>query len=398
MSKLIDLAFDRRGSLVVVAGLALIPLAGIAGAALDYSRGAQVKTQIQTAADLAALAGIRAAVPTGELRAQTAMAAFQAQTAGLSVTPTVTATSSRVNVSASSSVPTVLIKLMRIDNMTVHAAASAAKLMEGPPPCILALNKTASPGIQFSGGSSFSAVGCAIHSNSAANGAVSATNNASLSAAGLCAVGTVNVPDALKSIAQPYCDPLPDPFANVASPPTGSCTATNRKVNPNQTVTLSPGTYCGGLTLQGAVTLNPGVYVIVGKLAINSQAAIRGEGVTFYLTGPDAEFSVNAGGILELSAPTTGDTKGILFFQDRFANPWATNTFNGGSETKVSGAFYTPTQTIRFTGSSALTQSASFMPIIADKVEMSGNFAGTASGMLLPAPLPKTESGVKLIN
>src|SRR6185437_10757317 len=58
---------------------------------------------------------------------------------------------------------------------------------------------------------------------------------------------------------QVSCAMLPDPFSTY-NVPTNACTYTNMTVNSN--VTLSPGTYCGGLKITGNsnVTLSPGLY------------------------------------------------------------------------------------------------------------------------------------------
>jgi len=47
-------------------GLAVIPIVGIIGGAVDFSHRAQVRSQLQAAADAAALAGARA-VQNGQL-------------------------------------------------------------------------------------------------------------------------------------------------------------------------------------------------------------------------------------------------------------------------------------------------------------------------------------------
>jgi hypothetical protein len=47
---------DRRGGVAVIFGLALVPLAGLMGAALDYSRAANAKTTAQSAVDSAVIA------------------------------------------------------------------------------------------------------------------------------------------------------------------------------------------------------------------------------------------------------------------------------------------------------------------------------------------------------
>jgi hypothetical protein len=120
----------------------------------------------------------------------------------------------------------------------------------------------------------------------------------------------------------------------------------------------------------------PGVYVIGGRLTITSQATVTGSGVTF----PNAGFTVDAQGLVELSAPTEVTYGGIFFFQDRYANQGFISTLTGGF--------------------SSTTQTVPFMPIIADQVEITGSVKATAqsSTMDLAYPLPKTESGIRLVN
>ncbi|HEX2679923.1 MAG TPA: pilus assembly protein TadG-related protein, partial [Candidatus Dormibacteraeota bacterium] len=89
--------------------------------------------------------------------------------------------------------------------------------------------------------------------------------------------------------------PAPDPYANRTPPSPTSCTYTKygdngNNSNPqtiNTTKTLSPGTYCGGLNINGnaVVTMLPGTYIMDGG-GFNAQggAVITGLGVTIYVT------------------------------------------------------------------------------------------------------------------
>jgi hypothetical protein len=135
-----------------------------------------------------------------------------------------------------------------------------------------------------------------------------------------------------------------------------------------------------------------------GPLTINSQAAVTGTGVTFYLTGSQAGFTINAAAALSLEAPRTGDYGGILIFQDRTANTSATNTLNGSAGTKLVGAIYTATQTVSVTGGSGFGQQSQLMPIIADQIKFSGSTTANAdvSGFNMAAPLPKGGSEARL--
>ena len=140
------------------------------------------------------------------------------------------------------------------------------------------------------------------------------------------------------------------------------------------------------------------MYVIKGPLTINSQAAVTGTGVTFYLTGSQAGFTINAGAALSVEAPKTGDYGGILIFQDRTANSGATNNLNGSAGTKLVGAIYTATQTVSVSGGSGFGQQSPLMPIIADQIKFSGSMTANAdvTGFNMAAPLPKAGSEARL--
>ena len=64
--------------------------------------------------------------------------------------------------------------------------------------------------------------------------------------------------------------------------------------------------------------------------------------------------SISNGGNITLSAPTTGQTAGILFFGDRNAPSSNTNVLSGFTTANLQGAIYFPTQTMQY-GSSAGT-------------------------------------------
>lgn len=50
---------DQKGGVAILFGLALLPLVGFAGAAIDYSRATMVHTKMQTAVDMASLAIVK---------------------------------------------------------------------------------------------------------------------------------------------------------------------------------------------------------------------------------------------------------------------------------------------------------------------------------------------------
>jgi hypothetical protein len=123
-------------------------------------------------------------------------------------------------------------------------------------------------------------------------------------------------------------------------PAAGTCLAPNAGVVNNTGATmqfLNPGTYCtGGIDIKNAnVTLNPGIYVLVGSqfqveangiLTVSTTSAPGG--VTLVFTDPGGTPYPNANGnptamvvdsnatVNQLSAPTSGTTQGILIIGD----------------------------------------------------------------------------------
>ena len=157
--------------------------------------------------------------------------------------------------------------------------------------------------------------------------------------------------------------PVPDPYANVSMPSSTGCDYNGYSIGwtASQT-TLYPGRYCNGLSMSNGanVALSSGIYYVKsGSFGIAGGASVTGTGVTIVLTTADggnsyATFAISNGGNITLSAPTTGQTAGILFFGDRNAPSSNTNVLSGFTAANLQGAIYLPTQTMQY-GSSAGT-------------------------------------------
>lgn len=120
---------DREGSIAVVFALALIPLLGLIGAAVDYSRATVEREKIQRALDSAVLAVNRqiGKLDDDELRAY-AQEMFDANVQGASATledPVIDAQARTVTMTASAQVETTFLKLLKIDPITVEATAQS---------------------------------------------------------------------------------------------------------------------------------------------------------------------------------------------------------------------------------------------------------------------------------
>jgi Flp pilus assembly protein TadG len=387
---------DEAGSMAVIFGLAIIPAVFLAGAAIDYSRSTQSRAQLQSAVDNSALSVLMG--PDGQRLANAN--AIVGSVAGLIPSVSVAGTPKEVVVTATGSLKTAVLNAARVDSIAIGARAKAIKLYQGPPPCILALDKLASGAVTFTGSSDFKAKDCVVQSNSSHGSGMVLEGSGTPVAAGFCSVGGVATTKVITPPPRSYCEPMEDPFKALPRPYSSACSFNNVVVEPKQTLTLKPGVYCGGLTLKGTATLEPGIYVVKnGNLAITSQSTVRGNGVMFYLTGTNAGFTFDAGGVLDLRAATDGTYGGLLVFQDNNSNPNFENKLAGGSDTIIIGGIYTPTQKVTLAGGSGFGQQSSYMPVIANQIRVSGSTTTQSdlTGVNLAAPLPKSFSGVRLV-
>ncbi|GGK38710.1 hypothetical protein GCM10011322_27220 [Salinarimonas ramus] len=119
---------DRRGATVIAFGLSVVPLLGLAGAAVDYGRATSVKAELQRAADATAIHLATMSLQGRQQDAQEVFAGLLLQT-GVDV-PEFTATASlvgthRVRVDASAAIPMTLASFL-VPQVDVGVTATAA--------------------------------------------------------------------------------------------------------------------------------------------------------------------------------------------------------------------------------------------------------------------------------
>lgn len=249
---------------------------------------------------------------------------------------------------------------------------SVVKIKRGPPACVLALDPSASAAVKFQGSTDITLAGCVIASNSRSASAISRGGSALLTAACTNSVGgTVGI----KSSSNVHLDcsgpmenqyPSFDPLARVVPPPYTAC----KSVPGGKTKTLGPGTYCSK-KLSGDITLQPGNYILRGgSVDLGGNGSIKGDGVTFFLM-EGAQFTVNGNERVQLKAPTSGDYKGILIYQEK--SNTNTISINGTSDSYVVGFIYAPGAHVFYAGNSLSTTESACLRIVGNTVEMTGN-------------------------
>jgi len=246
--------------------------------------------------------------------------------------------------------------------------------------CVLTLDTTASGSLSMNGNTVADFVGCDVSVNSASATAVSLVGGATLKTNHLYDVGGYSLGGGSRIIAAAgittQAAPTVDPYASYATPAPDACLKDN--YTPPASITIAPGTYCNGITVHNGVvlTLNPGIYIIDrGSLSLTGGASLSGTGVTIVLTSstganyPTVSFAGDA--TINLSAPSSGTTAGLVFFQDRNAPVNGTNNFNGGAAQTITGVLYFPQQTVNYSGGTASTVTC--IEIIAWDLSLTGN-------------------------
>jgi RHS repeat-associated protein len=273
-----------------------------------------------------------------------------------------------------------------------------------PPPgaCLYALDPTADRAFQIAGAQSVYAACGVVVESSASDGfemegaeTLYLQNHAQVSVVGGAQLnGQTKLWDTIsnKQVQSVRVSSPGDPLASIAPPASGTIVSKtpahfdmNAKPANN---TLSPGVYCGGLTIGNtngtAFTINPGTYIMAGGgLVLNSQAVVKGTGVTVYNTssagwGCSSSYkytpvTISGQVTATLSAPTTGAYNGILFFGNRSGcstKGSCVDQINGGSTVVLNGALYFPSDEIQITGNSS---ASGFMMLVADKIYINGN-------------------------
>jgi hypothetical protein len=420
------IARDQGGfASALVAGILAVVI-GFVGMAVDLSHWYAERRLTQNIADAAAVAATYARLEIGEdlpairdVAVRAARMAGYEDVAGNELQVSLAA----IPIGASASAPGVTVDVHRAVPLffsRIFLAADhgsiAARAVGGlrgaatssDTVCVLARHDSGTA-LTFTG-SNEARIDCIVASNSPAGTACASggqcepalllTGSADVFASRLQSVGKIEkqgnggtVHAELRPFTSP---PLADPYEGRALPVPAGCDVTGGLTIKKSTTRLNcaeseapcvapttPGgslTICGGLKIQGAVTLKPGRYFVKGgDFDANAQADIKGTGVSVVMAASRADAAdlgtvkINGQARLELSAPTSGDYAGIVFYQDRDATqatPPAANKLNGGSELKLTGALYFPNGNLEYEGGA---DQVGCTQIIADTIKFTGN-------------------------
>lgn len=384
-------AQDERGAYTAVAAIAMPVLLGFAGVGTEVGLWLRNHQTGQAASDSAAVAAATAVFRQGnqadvllQARAVTAAYGLTHGVGGVAVTvnrPPATGPNAGNNDAVEVLITqpqTRFFTAMFLDSTVTVGTRSVARVNSSGAACVLALNEIAAGATTVQGTADIMLNNCSMFTNSANASAMKINGNASVTALSVGAVGGIsgeNKISAEQGIVSGQT-PINDPYSETEMPAFSGCDANNRTVQ--NTTTLSPGVYCGGLKLNSGanVTLSPGIYFMDrGALSVNGGATLTGQGVTIVYTSSTgsgyAGATINGGATVSLTAPTTGPMAGFAMFGDPNMPTGTQFTFNGGSTQNFTGAVYLPKANIKYAGGADSTDGCT--QIVADTITFTGN-------------------------
>lgn len=380
---------DRRGNVMIIAALSMVPMAGAAGLAMDTVQWSLARRELQQQADSGATSGAFARAQSADVTQAvqkdiTATNKMPLSSTTIENAPAAGAYAGNTNavrVILTASKPLPFSSIFLANAPVIRAEATSMVLSMGKF-CVVALERTSTAGVTLTGNATVD-LGCGMATNSNGANAISAGGNSSANVTALAAVGGIASSSAYNSTVKIYQHSIlqPDPFATLPVPSPSGCNA-QIQVSPHQISSISPGCYSGA-DIKGTLNLQPGVYYIDGSSGggfnVGSQANVIGTGVTIILTSTTAASNpssiavatINGGANLVLTATTSGIYTGVLIAQDQRALSGSTNLINGNATSTLQGALYFPNQVVSFTGTSGLQTQC--LQLVAKNVSFSGN-------------------------
>jgi hypothetical protein len=370
----------EAGQALALVALGLVVLLGFVGLGIDVGQMRYVNRRVQSAADSAAIAGAQELL-YGDVsvaaKADSATNGFTNGAGGATVTVNNppqsgphTGSSLYVEVIVSENQPTFFAKILGISSATVSGRAVATQTSGSN--CIFALSPSATDAILINGSQTITAQ-CGSMDDSSASQALLHNGSGTFTTTGNAVTGGYlnNGSGSISPTPVTSVPPASDPLSYLGAPTLPTCTYHSQVIyNGSGSYVASPGMYCGGMLVNGSLnlTLNSGLYIINGgSLIFNGSGIVTGNDVMFYITG-GASVTLNGSQTFQLTAQTTGNYAGILFFQDR--SDTSNATVNGSATSNFTGALYFPATQLTYNGSGPLS---AYTILVANTILLNGS-------------------------
>ena len=379
-----QLVHSRSGNFAVGFALVIPLLLGLAGGVIDLVQYKRMQLKMQALADQAALAATREGGLKGwDLNVAKAVAKLfvenEVGTSGgseplaqFAADAQLDKTGKKVTVSVSMDHhPFFYVGYFTgSPQIVVKATATVTSDMNL---CVIGLDPVSPKTVSLSGTSKVTAPNCAVVSNSSSPTGFSSVDDAFLGSEQNCSAG--GFAGALRNygvMPTKDCPAVPDPLAGRKRPSTATCNFTNKVVKGFVTI-LTPGVYCGGITIsdKANVLFKPGVYVIKdGELKSSLGGIAAGVGVGFYFTGEGSRYNFDTTTTISFTAPSTGEMAGLLFYQDPDMKVTLDYEIASINARKLLGTIYLPNGNFKVYAKNRIGEESAYTVIVAKTIDI----------------------------
>lgn len=341
---------DVGGNVALLAAILMLPAVGGAAVAVDYARQSRAHSDLQNVLDAAALAGAQGDPSTWVAKANAHFDAAIRNSEVRDVARSFEVQGQTLKGTAEAHVAASFAAVFSLTRLDVRVETEVTRAADGKA-CIILLDPAARQSFLVNSGADIVGRECEIHVHSTAVPAAIVNAGTTLDVRKVCIKGR----EIIKNSQDPMpielgCEPAPDPHVGrLPQPPVGACTNTRQVYDPPSNgihVMPANSVWCD-VIFNGSPTIEfqPGLHVVKGRMIVNANSRIRGNGVTFYFPDVDSEIRANGGIEATLAAPTSGPYAGILMYEKSqpagFA-PRRQYVFNGSRGERLEGLIYLP--------------------------------------------------------
>jgi Flp pilus assembly protein TadG len=251
--------------------------------------------------------------------------------------------------------------------VTPVVTSATAALVGETNVCVLALESAAAQAVLMDNSAAMDATGCVVQSNSVHAKGIVLKAKSQINSQLVCSAGGID--DKNKSTAlngKTDCPAIADPLVARPSPEISACDHNNYEVG-SGVHSVSPGTYCGGLKITNAATVEfqPGTYVIKdGNFEISGTARVTGRDVGFFLTGADAAIKFDGDAEINLSGAESGSLAGLLFYGSAQDKASATHLIRATKVRELTGTIYFPQGELRVDPNASVGEESAYTAIV----------------------------------
>ncbi len=433
---------NKSGQFAIWLGLSALPLLASVTFAVDLNGAERSRTELKAALDSAALAAVSNQTLTPEARKAYAISYFEQNFSDADEFSAVVtqASAERVSIEAIGQSPVTVSRAFGHEGITIKER-SIAVLNKQDVICVLTLDPEGEESFSVTDGSDFKAPNCSVQVNSIHPKAAMVDVGSSASAKSFCTAGGAE--GGFFPFVNTECSVVSDPFMDVVPPQPGLCIHNGKlefKIDKvleeskygnlfkdelvavvGNMVTLTPGTYCQKLEVEGYdVTFLPGTYIMKdASIEFTEGAQATARGVTFVLHGKKSKFKIDSGSSVYIKAPTEGALAGLAIMQDKDAvlksekdddkkdnekdkvKATGKSELKGGSSMDIIGTVYLPTQELIVGSGSGLGTHAPATSFIGYSVAFEGGAVITIDADHesedLPPLVPRSDDSARLI-